>query len=201
MIDLKAMPPDVELAWRKVEQSFREEQERRARALDEQHRQLLEEMSARYADVTIFKPPPEMLSVLSPEESARIGKMLRDVERALENLPPELQDAFWNLPLDDGFFDAVPLVLNSNLTDEQRAAELATFFARGEVEFSWLQLRRVFYPVAVKAFAGIDVASHINTAFFGSETFQKYISVIALILLVIYFLGEPNDENATRENR
>lgn len=200
MIDLKAMPPDVELAWRRFEQSLREENERRARAFDEQHRQLLEEMSARYADVTIFKPPP-VPPVINPEESAQMVKMLRDIERALETLSPELQDAFWNLPLDDGFFDAVALILNPKLTDEQRATELATFFAGGEVESSWLQLRRVLYPVAGKAFVGIDVVAHINTAFFGSETFQKYVSVVVLILLVIYFLGDPSDENATHRNR
>lgn len=201
MIDLKALPPNLETTLRKFEQQLREENERRARVLNEQHQRLLEGISARYTDVNAFKPPSEMPSVLSPEELEQTMKMLRDVERALENLSPELQDAFWNLPLDDGFFDASSIVLNPHLTDKQRAAELATFLAGGEVESSWLQLRRALYPIAGKVFVGIDVAAHINTAFFGSETFQKYVSIIALSLLVIYFLGDPEDENATRKNR
>ncbi len=200
MIDLKAMPPDVELAWRRFEQSFREENERRARAFDEQHRQLLEEISARYADVTIFKPPPEILSVLSPEESARIVKMLRDVERALERLSPELQVAFWNLPLDDDFFDAGSIVLNSNLTDKQHATELETFFARGEVETSWLQLRRVLYPVVkdVNAFDGGIIT--IVPMFLDDEELFFY-GLILLVLSVIYRLGDPAGKNNTLKKR
>lgn len=201
MIDLKATPPDVELAWRRFEQSLREENERRERALDEQHRQLLKEMSARYADISIFKPPPEMLSVLSPEETARIEKLLHDVERALESLSPELQDAFWNLPLADGFFDAVASVLNPKLTDKQRATELATFFARGEVETLWLQLRRALYPVVKDLFILANVIEHIHVAFLKDDDFQKGATIFVVLLAIIYFLGVPDGEKSTRKNK
>lgn len=189
MKNLQAMPRDVELTWRKIEQSLREQRESLGRELNEQNCRLLEEMSARYADIEVFKFPP-ILPVLSPEESARTMKMLRDVERALERLPPALQDAFWDLPLDDGFFDAVAIVLNSNLTDKQRATELATFFAGGEVESSWLQLRRALYPV-------VKDVSNVETLFIsglfshlGKDDLFVCLCLLA-VLVIIYRSGDP----------
>lgn len=194
MKNLQAMPPDVELTWRKIEQSLREQQESLARELNEQHRQQREEISARYAEIGIFKPPPEVLSAINPKESAQIMKMLRDVEQSLESLSPQLQYAFWNLPLDEGFFDAVAIILNPKLTDKQRAAELATFFVGGEVDSSWLQLRRVLYPIVkdVNAFDGGLIT--IVPMLLSKDELLLY-GLILLVLSVVYRLGEPNDGN------
>ena len=129
------------------------------------------------------------------EQLKKSAEKLSEVEVAIEKMPSELQDDFWNLPLEDDFAKATEIVLDPNLTDEQRAAELATFFAGGEIESSWMQIRRILYPHLVSLFVALDTISYVNTNFIGDNDFQKLITVYYVILALIYFLGVPPERS------
>lgn len=128
------------------------------------------------------------------------AEIIRNVDKALANMPVGLQEAFWRTPLDDGFFDLVTIALDAEITDEQRGEKLATYFAGGEIKSSWLQIRRALYPVVKK----IDnVTSILLSAFanlFEDNALCVYITFL-FMLAVIYHLGDPDEEKPTRTNR
>lgn len=135
------------------------------------------------------------------EQLKKSAEKLSEVEIALEKLPPELQDTFWNLPLEDDFAKATEIVLDPNLTDEQRAAELATFFAGGEIESSWMQIRRILYPIVKGINPWVSLLIALLLQCLDKEEKTIFIPVL-LVLAVIYHCGDPDgDENPTRRNK
>lgn len=128
------------------------------------------------------------------EQLRKSAEILRKVEANLEKLPPELQDTFWDSPLEE-----IPLsiVLDTNLTDEQRAIELATFFAGGEVESSWLQIRRILYPAINGHVAPLvtlfGILATVSAAKGYYSAFCHFISW-AFIFWAVDVEGEPTEE-------
>lgn len=135
------------------------------------------------------------------EQLRKSAEILRKVEVALEKLPPELQKAFWEIPLEEDFAKATEIVLNPNLTDEQRAAELATFFAGGEIEPAWMQIRRILYPLVKGINPWFSLLIALLLQCLDKEDKTIFIPVL-LVLAVIYSCGDPDgDENPTRRNK
>lgn len=135
------------------------------------------------------------------EQLRKSAEKLSEVEVAIEKLPPELQKAFWEIPLEEDFAKATEIVLDPNLTDEQRAAKLATFFAGSEIEPAWMQIRRILYPLVKGINPWVSLLIALLLQCLDKEDKTIFIPVL-LVLAVIYSCGDPDgDENPTRRNK
>ena len=116
-------------------------------------------------------------------------------------MPVGLQEAFWNTPLDDGFFDLVTIALDAEITEEQRRAKLSTLLEDNEDKSSWLQIRRELYPV-VKNISNIEsvLLSAFANLLEDSALYYVYIAVL-IVLIIIHRLGDPDEEKPTRTNK
>ena len=129
------------------------------------------------------------------------AEIIRNVDKALANMPVGLQEAFWSTPLDDGFFDLVTIALDAEITEEQRRAKLSTLLEDNEDKSSWLQIRRELYPV-VKNISNVEsvLLSAFANLLEDSALYYVYIAVL-IVLIIIHRLGDPDEEKPTRTNK
>lgn len=169
------------------------------RLINEQH----EETKRKFQEtLNVLRLPITFdLKDLTPDaENQNLTQMLelfKKVESALKTLPPEIQDTFWNAPLDSKMID---IVLEPNISDAQRAKKLAAFFVGGEVESSWLQLRRNLYPVVHERLPETLTLNMFLYSVFKdlkAEDFLPLFIVVAVLAWAIDVQGNPNKSPKT----
>ena len=133
--------------------------------------------------------------MMDNETPRRNRELFLKVESELKKLPMELQEAFWNAPINTEMFD---IVLDTKASNEEKSRKLSAFFVGDESESSWEQLRRTLYPLFHKQLSGTISLNVLLYNFFKDSNnihLSTLFVIFAAVLVIIDLQGDPDDDS------